>query len=166
MKTTDGGHKELSMVNYWLCMTNNENWFVVRQRKIWGVPRRNKMQLGRVKSGDFLVFYVKRKKKLAGIFRAVSEPSESGKKIFGSAGFAEEETFSNRVRLEPFIIPQAPIAFEKLIPKLKFITNKEKWSTHLMGRAMRMIPKDDYNKIKSSMEKISRSYNTNPAKKD
>ena len=27
------------MVNYWLCVTNEENWRVVKERKIWGVPR-------------------------------------------------------------------------------------------------------------------------------
>jgi len=111
-----------------------------------------------VKSGDFFVFYVK-PKKIEGIFRAVSEPFESDEKIFGSTGFAKEETFSNRVRLEPLIIPKVPIAFEKLIPKLKFITNKKRWAMHLMGRAMRRIPKDDYETIwlsvKRTLEQIS-----------
>lgn len=109
-------------------------------------------QMQSVKSGDFFVFYVK-PKKLAGIFRAASEPFESDEKIFSSAGFADEETFSNRVRLEPLIIPQAPIAFDKLIPKLKFITNKKKWALHLIGRAMRTIPKDDYETIWLSVKR-------------
>ncbi|RLF87663.1 EVE domain-containing protein, partial [Thermococci archaeon] len=30
-----------------------------------------------------------------------------------------------------------------------FITNKKRWSGHLMGKAMRRIPEDDYKLIES-----------------
>jgi len=42
-----------------------------------------------------------------------------------------------------------PIEFKPLIPKLKFITNKKKWTGHLMGKAMREIPEDDFKLISS-----------------
>ncbi|MEA3487940.1 MAG: EVE domain-containing protein, partial [Euryarchaeota archaeon] len=45
------------------------------------------------------------------------------------------------------------VVFKPLIPKLKFITNKNKWSGHLMGKAMRTIPKDDFVLIGSMAEK-------------
>jgi predicted RNA-binding protein len=34
-----------------------------------------------------------------------------------------------------------------LIPKLKFIKNKQKWTGHIQGKAMREIPEEDYNLI-------------------
>lgn len=37
--------------------------------------------------------------------------------------------------------------FKSLIPKLNFITNKKRWSGHLMGKAMREIPEEDYRLI-------------------
>ncbi len=37
--------------------------------------------------------------------------------------------------------------FNPLIPKLSFITNKKHWSGHLMGKAMREIPEEDYRLI-------------------
>ena len=44
------------------------------------------------------------------------------------------ETFPWRVKIKPIKIFDKPIKFKPLIPKLKFITNKKKWSGHLMGK--------------------------------
>ena len=69
------------MVNYWLCVTSEENWDVVRKKKVWGVPRANKRLIENVKRGDLLVFYVS-PKSIRGIFEAVSEPYEDDKRTF------------------------------------------------------------------------------------
>ena len=53
------------------------------------------------------------------------------------------------INLKPLRIFQTPVEFKPLIPKLKFIKNKKKWSGHLMGKAMREIPKEDYELIMS-----------------
>jgi len=103
------------MVNYWICVTNEENWNVVKKRKVWGVPERSRRQIENVKPDDLLVMYVK-PQRVAGIFKAVS----------GS--------------------------FEDLIPKLRFITNKKMWTGHLR-RAMRTIPREDYETTKSSLKR-------------
>jgi len=34
-----------------------------------------------------------------------------------------------------------------LSPKLKFIINKQKWTGHIRGKAMREIPEEDFNLI-------------------
>jgi len=137
------------MVNYWLCVTNEENWKVVKERKVWGVPKRDRHQIERVKLGDFLVFYVM-PQRVMGAFKAVSEPFESSERIFSWGEFGREESFPHRVKLEPVIIPEEPLQFKELIPKLKFITNKKMWSGHLR-RAMRTIPKEDYDLIFSAI---------------
>jgi len=62
------------------------------------------------------------------------------------------ETFPLRIKLKPIKIFEKPVEFKSLIPKLKFITNKRKWSGHLMGKAMRQIPKEDYDIIMSMAE--------------
>jgi len=50
------------MVNYWICVTNEENWKVVRERNVWGVPEYENRRMAEVKRGDILVFYVMPKK--------------------------------------------------------------------------------------------------------
>jgi len=129
-------------------VTNEENWKVVKERKVWGVPKRDRHQIERVKLGDFLVFYVM-PQRVMGAFKAVSEPFESSERIFSWGEFGREESFPHRVKLEPVIIPEEPLQFKELIPKLKFITNKKMWSGHLR-RAMRTIPKEDYDLIFSA----------------
>jgi predicted RNA-binding protein len=54
------------------------------------------------------------------------------------------ETFPLRIKVKQVQIFKNPMVFKPLIPKLKFITNKNKWSGHLMGKAMRSIPKADF----------------------
>jgi len=56
-----------------------------------------------------------------------------------------------RVKLEPVIMAEEPIQFKELIPKLKFIVNKERWTGHIR-RAMRTIPKEDYDLIFSAVK--------------
>ena len=60
------------------------------------------------------------------------------------------ETFPLRIRLKPAKIFDKPAEFKPLIPKLKFITNRKRWSGHLMGKAMREIPEEDYRLIVNS----------------
>ena len=138
------------MVRYWLCVTNQANWQVVKERSIWGVSDRYKRRMEELSQGDLLVFYVK-PKSIAGIFKVVSKPFVDRKRIFSSEGFRPDEVFPNRVRLEPILVPAEPAPFEPLVPKLKFIKNKLRWTGHLRG-AMRPIPEEDYELIKAQLE--------------
>ena len=133
---------------------------MVKSKKVWGVSARHKNQISRVKPGDILVFYVKQEKRgdsmapsrVVGIFEAASAPFVDESRIFSAAGFGENERFPYRVRLKPLTIPEEPLEFKPLIPKLKFIRNKNRWSGHLMGKAMREIPKEDYKVIEKAMK--------------
>ena len=132
-------------------MTNEENWNVVKKRNVWGIPERDRRRIEQVRPGDYLVFYVM-PLRVAGVFKAASEAFESSEPIFSWGEFGRPEIFPHRVKLEPMIIPKEPLQFTELIPKLKFITNKKMWSGHLR-RAMRTVPKEDYEIIVSSLKK-------------
>jgi len=139
------------MVDYWICVTNEENWNVVKKRNVWGVPERDRRRIEEVRLGDYLVFYLM-PRRVAGVFRAASEAFESREPIFSWGEFGRHEVFPYRVKLEPMIIPEEPLQFRELIPKLRFITNKKMWTGHLR-RAMRIIPKEDYEVIVSSLKR-------------
>ena len=140
------------MVNYWFCVTNMDNWNIVKKRKTWGVSDRHKGQMEKVELGDILAFYVKGNQ-LAGTFKAISKPFKSDEVIFNSTGFIKAEQFQYRVKLEPLLVLEKPIRFDGLVPKLQFIFNKKKWGTRLMGRAMFTIPKEDYELIEVEIKK-------------
>jgi len=130
------------LVNYWLCITSEKNWEIIRKRNVWGVPKRSWAIIQKVKIGDLLVFYVA-PKRVGGIFKAVSEPYVDEEAIFSSEGFRDDERFSYRVRLEPVVLAKEYVDFSSLIPRLGFIVNKKRWSGYLR-RAMVQIPKEDY----------------------
>lgn len=62
------------------------------------------------------------------------------------------ETYPLRVKVKP--VKLGEVDFKLLIPKLKFITNKKRWSGHLMGKAMREIPEEDYKLIESLLGSV------------
>jgi len=139
-------------MTYWLCITNEENWKVIRSRNIWGIPERHRNTIKKVKQGDKLLIYLKQEKikdvikppRIVAIYEVISEPFEDSTIIFKPLKSIRNEVFPLRVKIKPIKIFDEPIEFKPLIPKLKFITNKKKWSGHLMGKAMRKIPEEDF----------------------
>ncbi len=142
-------------MTYWLCITTEENWKVIRSKNVWGVPERHKNTIMKVKPGDKLLIYLKQENikgevkpsRITGAYEVISEPFKDSTRIFSSKGMRTNETFPWRVRVKPIKIFDKPIEFKPLIPKLKFITNKKKWTGHLMGKAMREIPEEDFELI-------------------
>jgi predicted RNA-binding protein len=81
-------------VKYWICTLSEENWRVVQEKGVLGVPNVSLSRMMRVEPNDLLVLSVVKSKPLRrivqtaesdvtihGIFRAVSEPFESEEDI-------------------------------------------------------------------------------------
>ena len=147
-------------MTHWLCITNEENWKIIKEKNIWGVAERHKNTISRVKPGDKLLIYVKQERRkdeiteprIVGAYEVASEIFKDAKRIFKTPRGMGSESFPYRIKLKPLKIFTKPVDFKSLIPKLKFITNKRKWSGHLMGKAMRKIPDEDYQFIISKGE--------------
>lgn len=138
------------MAKYWLCVVNEENWKVVKNKNVWGVSEKYRKSLGAVEIGDFLTFYVK-KSKVGGIFVTFSEPFISTEKLYASADPKKQKIYPHRIRLRPVVVPEKLKDFKPLIPELKFIVNKKKWFGSIR-LAMRTIPKEDFELIKNFLE--------------
>jgi predicted RNA-binding protein len=145
---------------YWLCITNEANWKIIKSKNIWGVSDRHKNTIAKVKPGDKLVIYVKQENvkgevkpsRIVAVYEVVSEPFRDSTRIFSSKGVRSSgETFPWRVKIKPIKIFDRFVEFKPLIPKLKFITNKKKWPLYLMGKAMRSIPREDFELIISTV---------------
>lgn len=146
-------------MGYWLCITTEENWKVIKEKNIWGVSERHRNTIAKVKPGDKLLIYVKQERrkdkilepKIVAIYEAASEVFKDSSRIFKTPKDMGNEAFPLRIKLKPVKIFKKPIEFKPLIPKLNFITNKKKWTGHLMGKAMREIPEEDYKLIVGSL---------------
>jgi predicted RNA-binding protein len=141
-------------MKYWLCITTEENWKVIKEKNIWGVSQRHKNTIAKVKPGDKCLIYVmstrKNKEvippKIVGAYEVISEVFEDRSRIFKSPP-GKSEIYPYRIKLKPIKIFEKPLDFKSLIPELKFIKNKKRWTGHIQGKAMREIPKEDYESI-------------------
>jgi len=140
---------------HWLCILNRENWNIVKRESVWGVSERHRKQINKAKIGDALVFYCvgetfggeKREPEITGICEVASKPYKDSKKIFSSVG--KQDIFPYRVRVKPIKIFEESIAFKPLVDKMNFIRNKKRYASHIFGKTMRTIPKEDYEVIMS-----------------
>ena len=142
---------------YWLCITTEENWNVVKKKSIWGVAERHQNTIAKVKPGDKCLVYVMSTKKdgeiipprIIAAYEVASKVFKDSTRIFKSPP-NKSEIYPLRTRLKPIKIFSTPVDFKSLIPKLKFIKNKQKWVGHIQGKAMREIPEEDFKLIMSS----------------
>ncbi|MFA5667315.1 MAG: EVE domain-containing protein [Candidatus Cloacimonadaceae bacterium] len=141
-------------MTHWIASSNRDNWKILETKHIWGVPRRNKNLMQRVKPGDTILVYVRQEKEgdtilpsaITGAYEVVSQPYEDHTRLFITPEHMGDEVFPFRMKLRPVAAFAKPLEFKPLIPDLKFITNKTMWSGHLRI-AMREIPEEDYRLI-------------------
>jgi predicted RNA-binding protein len=144
-------------MNYWLYITNSENWKVTKETNTLGASTRYKNALSRMQIGDKCLVYViggrsdgeKTLPKIVGEYNVASKVFQDSTRIFKAPTNAPSEIFNLRIQLEPLNIFKDPIGFKPLVSQLAFIKNKQRWSLHIRGRAVVEIPEDDYSLIAS-----------------
>ena len=142
----------VSVTRYWLCVTTEDNWRVVREKLVWGVAERFRNLVRRIKPGDKLAIYVTQTRRddevipsrIVGIFEVASEVYRDSSRIFKAV--KRETTFPYRVKLKPIKIFDPPVYFKDLIPRLKFLRGYKKWSGAVRAQ-MREIPEEDFRVI-------------------
>lgn len=148
------------MVRHWLCVTNLENWKVIKERGVWGVDDRYQYTLKHnVSVDDVLIFYVTGMG-IAGIYK-VSSPYQYDETELGFVKRRKKEkkivgeTYPHRVSISPIIIPKAPVPLDESLRKeLIFITDKGKTWEMSVFPTMVLIPKEDYDTIYRKLSEL------------
>lgn len=141
-------------MTHWIASSNRDNQKILEKKHVWGVPKRNRNLMHRVKPGDTILIYVRQEKEddtilpsaITGAYEVVSEPYEDHSRLFTTPPHMGDEVFPFRMKVRPVAAFTEPLKFKPLIGDLKFITNKTMWSGHLRI-AMREIPEEDYHFI-------------------
>jgi len=128
-------------MTHWIASSNRDNWKILEKKHIWGVPKRNKTLLHRVKPGDTIL-----PSTITGAYEVVAEPYIDHSRLFITPPQMGDEVFPYRMKARPIKVFAEPLEFKPLIPDLTFITNKTMRSGHLR-QAMREIPAEDYRLI-------------------
>lgn len=92
---------------YWLCITNEDNWKVIKQKNIWGVPERYRNTIAKVKPRDKLLIYLRQERdkdvikepRVVAVYEAISEVFKDSSKVFKSPKGMGNETFPLRIKL-------------------------------------------------------------------
>jgi predicted RNA-binding protein len=143
-------------MNYWLYITNSDNWEVTKETNILGASERYKNTLSRMNIGDRCLVYVKSgtsggeitRPKIVAEYGVASKVFNDSTRIFKT--YEPSEIFNLRLKLKLLNLFKGPIDFKPLVPRLAFIKNKQRWALHIRGRAIVRIPEDDYKLITSN----------------
>ena len=141
-------------MTHWIASSNRENAKILDTKRVWGVPRRNRTLMQRVKPGDIILVYVRRELEgdtilpsaITSAYEVIAEPYEDHSRLFVTPPQMGDEVFPYRMKVRPVAVFAEPLEFKPLIEDLAFITNKKMWSGHLR-QAMREIPEEDYRLI-------------------
>lgn len=133
------------MVKYWLFITNLENWKIISKRKVYGVTSNYYHKFKLVNIGDKVVMYIKGSR-IGGTFRIIKGKLPK-KEIF------KGRNYPYKVKLKSVNIPKEPIELDKdIINKIQFLYNKKNWGSHLMGKAILSIKKEDFDYINKLLQ--------------
>ena len=114
----------LTIIYYWICITNKDNWNVIANEHIWGVKYSQKRNIERIEIGDKIIFYVKGGM-LKGIFESNSTMYESKKKLFNPHPLGDQnEIYPLRINLKlitPSILESNII---EILEEISFIIKK------------------------------------------
>jgi len=144
-------------VKYWLFSVTEENWSVIKDSNVFGVPEDSKAKYA-VNPGDTLIFYVKKEgaKSLGGMivgaYKALSTWYREDRLLWPDEVKEGKVKYPWRVKIEP--VKVGIVSFEELVPKLSFVGNKGRAHAYLVGtpaNLRRPIPEEDYKIIIESL---------------
>lgn len=126
---------------YWLCITNERNWNVIKKKNIW--ETKSKSTISKVKKGDKLIIYLKqdvinngiKPPRIVGIYEVSSEVFEDDSKVL-------DKFYPYKVKIKPIKIFKELLDFKALILNLNFIKNKKIWYAYLQREMIPLFESD------------------------
>lgn len=127
----------------WFCILTPNNWPIVRDKKLYGVPKSARRTFSQVKKGDIFLFYLTSPiRGVIGVYEAVSDTFETQELAPWS-----DRLYPYRVAIKPLsnITSELiePIPFNKIIGKAE----KIKSSYSLVGRSLIPLSQEEYREI-------------------
>ncbi len=127
-------------MNYWIVALPREDMKHCVKIGTFGLSRKHNM--GKLKAGDKVVFYVTKECKIIALGEATSDYYMDTKKIFKAQG-----DYPDRFDLKASLLqPGDEIDLKSIVDELNFITNKAYWSVYLRA-GIAILPKSDWELI-------------------
>lgn len=128
------------MARYWLTLTNQENWEIIKNHQIYAINSDNKFNL--LQEGDKLVMYLI-PKQICGLF-SISKLKTEMKVRF------KNKDYKHYFELEPLLKLNTPLlvcnkhSHGPIVEHVSIFKNAKRWGAVLMGTPIIEITEDDY----------------------
>lgn len=136
------------MIRYWLTLTNQENWEIIRNHLIYAINSDNKFNL--LHEGDKLVMYLI-PKQICGLFSITKLNSEKKVRF-------KNKDYRYYFDLQTLLILDIPLLVcnkrsrGPIVEQVSIFKNAKRWGTVLMGTPIIEITEDDYLFIKEHLQ--------------
>jgi predicted RNA-binding protein len=138
-------------LTYWIFSVTPENWQIAREQKIWSVRTENLAQ--KVNKGDFIVLYVSGTESFCSIIEILEDWHTAAQPVWPDE--IEENRIKYPYQTKVKIIQEGLANIKKMLQKLSFIKNKQKWGVYVQGTPANMrrpISESDYQSIQNVMK--------------
>ncbi|MBY8983411.1 MAG: EVE domain-containing protein [Candidatus Lokiarchaeota archaeon] len=114
----------LNNINYFLFIVSEKNWEIIKSNNIIGTD--NKKTYKQILTNDKILVYINRISEIKALYNVLGK-YEDHEQLF------VDRNYPYRFEISEIEFFDEKIDFKELVPKLKFIKNKEKWYTHIGG---------------------------------
>lgn len=133
-------------MNYWLCITNLENYNIAVSKNVWGVKEKYLYKIEKLAIDDYIVFYILGRR-IGGVFKVSSKYFEDRDNVFDGG------VYPIRIKIKPIKMPNKLIPLsDKMIFNLEMFTYKDyRFRGNLMGQIIKPISKKDFDYINKKL---------------
>lgn len=145
------------MTKYWLCLANDKNWQLIKNKEIYAFNKRYKRYKKLLSVGDFIIFYIV-PKRMGGIFSVTSKKVPKKIRFFGG-------DYPYQIKIKKEKIPSKPINIDtvsNLKQRISIFKNARSIGSALFGRAIINLTEEDYKKLSELINKGYLSRTDNP----
>jgi len=138
-------------LTYWIFSVTPENWQIARKQKIWAVKRENVAQ--KVNKGDFIVLYVSGTESFCTVIEILEDWHAAVQPVWMDE--MEENRIKYPYQTKVKIVQEGLANIKKMLQKLSFIKNKQKWGVYVQGtpaNTRKPISELDYQSIQDAMK--------------
>lgn len=143
--------------NYWMLITNPENFEVTRKLgfTLQGLRPQHQRKVQRIEPGDRILFYIGGQRYFAATATATSRYFKDDSPVWKREGTAEL-TFRVRIRPEIVLADEEFMDARQLAPRLDYVRKwpPEDWYLAFAQTNLHLLPKKDFMLIEEEMRKI------------
>lgn len=127
--------------NIWLCITNWNNWGIIKKEKVYGFNEQNKHYYDDLKIGDKVIIYVI-PKRIGGLYKILNVNYKGNVQL-------PDGNYPYRIALKENLVPKELLdVTARTIGNLSIFKNSIRWGSVLMGRSILKLKRDDYSRVK------------------